>query len=103
MFSGETWRCRIIAFVDRSVVTIHLRNIFESKELSESAVCAEFEQTADEGKTYHYKFYSFSAIIAVGYRTNSIRETQFSPVGDKGVGYLFETKGMFLLFRCCTY
>ncbi len=64
-------------FVDRSVVTIHLRNIFESKELSESAVCAEFEQTADEGKTYHYKFYSFSAIIAVGYRTNSIRETQF--------------------------
>lgn len=63
--------------VDRSVVTKHLKNIFESKELNESAVCAKFAQTADDGKTYQYKFYSLSAIIAVGYRTNSARATQF--------------------------
>ena len=63
--------------VDRSVVTKHLKNIFESKELNESAVCAKFAQTADDGKTYQYKFYSLSAIIAVGYRTNSVRATQF--------------------------
>ena len=63
--------------VDRSVVTKHLKNVFESKELNESAVCAKFAQTADDGKTYQYKFYSLSAIIAVGYRTNSARGTQF--------------------------
>lgn len=63
--------------VDRSVVTKHLKNIFESDELEENSVCAKFAQTADDGKTYQYKFYSLSAIIAVGYRVNSNRATQF--------------------------
>ena len=63
--------------VDRSVVTKHLKNIFESSELDENSVCAKFAQTADDGKTYQYKFYSLSAIIAVGYRINSDRATQF--------------------------
>lgn len=63
--------------VDRSVVTKHLKNIFESGELSEDSVCAKFAQTAEDGKTYQYKFYSLSAIIAVGYRINSDRATQF--------------------------
>ena len=51
--------------VDRSVVTKHLKNVYESGELSEDATCANFAQVADNGKTYHYKFYSLSAIIAV--------------------------------------
>lgn len=59
------------------MVTKHLKNIFDSGELSESAVCAKFAQTADDGKTYQYKFYSLSAIIAVGYRINSVKATQF--------------------------
>lgn len=63
--------------VDRSVVTKHLKNVFESGELLENSVCAKFAQTADDGKTYQYKFYSLSAIIAVGYRINSGRATQF--------------------------
>lgn len=63
--------------VDRSVVTKHLKNIFGSGELLEESVCAKFAQTADDGKTYQYKFYSLAAIIAVGYRTNSARATQF--------------------------
>ena len=45
--------------------------------MSEDATCANFAQVADNGKTYHYKFYSLSAIIAVGYRINSDRATQF--------------------------
>lgn len=61
--------------VDRSVVAKHLRNIFAENELSESTTCAKFAQVADNGKTYHYKFYSLPAIIAVGYRTNSTRCT----------------------------
>ncbi len=63
--------------VDRSVVTKHLKNVFESKELDETSTCANFAQVADNGKTYQYKFYALSAIIAVGYRTNSNRAMQF--------------------------
>ena len=62
---------------DRSVVTKHLGNIFGSGELEEGQVCAKFAHTAADGKTYHTKFYSLDAIIAVGYRVNSIRATQF--------------------------
>lgn len=53
------------------------RNIFKEGELDENSVCAKFAQTADDGKTYNYKFYSLAAIIAVGYRINSERATQF--------------------------
>ncbi|MFQ7292453.1 MAG: virulence RhuM family protein [Monoglobales bacterium] len=63
--------------VDRSVVTKHLKNIFESGELDEVSTCANFAQVADNGKTYKYKFYSLPAIIAVGYRINSTRAAQF--------------------------
>ena len=63
--------------VDRSVVTKHLGNIFSEGELHEASVCAKFAQTADDGKTYNYKFYSLVASIAVGYRINSERATQF--------------------------
>ena len=63
--------------VDRSVVTKHLKNVYESGELAENSTCAKFAQVADNGRTYQYKFYSLSAIIAVGYRINSDRATQF--------------------------
>ena len=61
--------------VDRSVITKHLSNIFKEGELDENSVCAKFAQTADDGKTYNYKFYSLEAIIAVGYRINSEQAT----------------------------
>ena len=35
--------------VDRSVVTKHLKNVYESGELSEAATCANFAQVADKG------------------------------------------------------
>ena len=63
--------------VDRSVVTKHLKNVFSSGELDEERTCANFARVADNRKTYHYKFYSLAAIIAVGYRINSSRATQF--------------------------
>ena len=62
---------------DRSVITKHLGNIFYTGELNESAVCAKFAHTASDGKSYQTQFYSLDAIIAVGYRVNSIRATQF--------------------------
>ena len=63
--------------VDRSVITKYFKNIYDSEELSQESTCAKFAQVADNGKTYHYKFYSLEAIIAVGYRINSERATQF--------------------------
>ncbi|MEN6413770.1 MAG: RhuM family protein, partial [Veillonellales bacterium] len=61
----------------RSTITEHLRNIFETGELVEKAVCREFRHTAEDGKEYRTKFYILDAIIAVGYRVNSERATQF--------------------------
>ena len=63
--------------VDRTVISKHLKNIFGSSELQQDSVCAKFAHTADDGKTYRYKFYALSAIIAVGYRVNSGRATEF--------------------------
>ena len=63
--------------VDRSVITKHLKNIFESAELQENSVCAKFAHTATDGKTYNTSFYNLDAIISVGYRVNSQRATLF--------------------------
>ena len=63
--------------VDRSVITKHLKNIFETRELLQESVCAKFAHTAEDGKTYSTLFYKLDAIISVGYRVNSIRATQF--------------------------
>src|SRR3989339_1464503 len=63
--------------VERSVVTKHLQNIFDSAELKENSVCANFAHTADDGKTYNTKFYNLDAIISVGYRVNSQQATHF--------------------------
>jgi prophage maintenance system killer protein len=62
---------------ERSVITKHLRNIFQSKELDEKSVSAKFAHTAEDRKTYLTAFYNLDAIISVGYRVNSKRGTQF--------------------------
>ncbi len=63
--------------VDRSVISKHLKNIFETDELNEDSVCAKIAHTANDGKNYNTKFYSLDAIIAVGYRVNSKEATKF--------------------------
>ena len=62
--------------VDRSVVTKHLKKVFESGELDEQSTCAFFAQVADNGKTYRYKFYALPAIIAVGYLDYATRQAR---------------------------
>jgi hypothetical protein len=64
-------------YIDRTVITKHLKNIFKNDELQENSVCAKFAHTAEDGKEYQTKFYSLEAIIAVGYRVNSERGIQF--------------------------
>ena len=82
MYANETIWCTQKALatlfdVDRTVITKHLKNIFESEELQMDSVCAKFAHTAEDGKTYSTQFYNLDAIISVGYRVNSTRATQF--------------------------
>lgn len=69
--------------VDRSSISRHLKNIFETGELEEKVVSAEIAQTtqhgAMEGKTQtkKVKFYNLDAIISIGYRVNSKKATKF--------------------------
>ena len=58
-------------------ISLHLKNIFASGELLKEAVAEKTSATASDGKKYLTQFYSLDAIIAVGYRVNSIRATQF--------------------------
>ena len=43
--------------VDRSVITKHLKNIFETKELQQDSVCAKIAHTAEDGKKYNVSIY----------------------------------------------
>jgi len=64
-------------------ISKHLKNMFESGELNEKVVVSILEITtqhgaiADKTQTKPIKFYNLDAIIAVGYRVNSNRATQF--------------------------
>ncbi len=82
MYKDETIWCTQRAMselfdVDRTVITKHLKNIFDTEELKQNQVCAKFAHTAEDGKNYNTQFYNLDAIISVGYRVNSIRATQF--------------------------
>ena len=63
--------------VNVPAISKHLKNIFESGELKDDSVVSKMEITASDGKNYQTQFYSLDAIIAVGYRVNSVRATQF--------------------------
>jgi hypothetical protein len=62
---------------DKSVISRHLRNVFQEGELEREAVVAKNATTAADGKTYQVDFYNLDAIISVGYRGNSKRGTPF--------------------------
>ena len=67
----------LVFAVKRPAITKHLSNIFETRELEQISVRSILEHTAADGKSYATQFYNLDAIIAVGYRVNSRRATQF--------------------------
>ena len=58
-------------------ISLHLKHIFEDKELDKKSVTEKCSLTADDGKNYNTTIYSLDAIIAVGYRVNSKKATEF--------------------------
>jgi len=58
----------------------HLKNIYESGEISEETTIRKFLIVQTEGKrqvSRSVDFYNLDAIISVGYKVNSVRATQF--------------------------
>jgi prophage maintenance system killer protein len=65
---------------DKSVISRHLKAIYESGELDRTATVAENATVQQEGGREvlrQIEFYDLDAILSVGYRVNSIRGTQF--------------------------
>lgn len=81
-FSGETCWLSLNQLADlfqrdKSVISRHIKNIFDEGELVREAVVANFATTATDGKTYQVDHYNLDVIISVGYRVRSHRGTQF--------------------------
>ena len=62
---------------NKSTVSRHIKNIFESGELQPNSVVANFATTASDGKNYQVAYYNLDVVISVGYRVNSYRGVQF--------------------------
>ena len=81
-FEGETFWLNLnqiskLFEKDKSVISRHFKNIFESEELTRNSVVAFFATTANDGKTYNVEYFNLDAILSVGYRVNSKQGTQF--------------------------
>ena len=65
--------------IDKSGISRHLTNIFETGELEERLVVAKIATTNPHGKTTENiqysptNYYNLDAIISVGYRVNSVQ------------------------------
>jgi hypothetical protein len=65
---------------DRTSITKHIKNIYETNELDEFSTCAKIAQVRQEGSRQverSIEHYNLDVIISVGYRVNSLRGTQF--------------------------
>ena len=85
MYADETIWCTqktMAALFDVGVPSIskHLANVFDTGELREDATISKMETVQQEGTRAVKRsvvMYKLDAIIAVGYRVNSLRATQF--------------------------
>ena len=81
-FDGETGWLALGQMVelfqrDKSVISRHIKNVFEEGELDRAAVVAESATTAADAKTYQVEYYNLEVITSVGYRVKPHRGTQF--------------------------
>lgn len=76
-----------------SNISMHLKNIFEEGELSEADALIKFRISEFNKKPTN--FYNLDAIIAVGYRVNSMKATQFRQWATKTLRE-YITKGFVL-------
>lgn len=83
---------------DKSVISRHIKNIFNEGELNTDSVVAFFATTARDGKTYQVEYFNLDLILSVGYRVNSSTATKFRQWATKILrqhiinGYTFNKK-----------
>lgn len=88
LIEGETlWltmnQMALLFDIDKSGISRHIKNIFETGELDKEVVVAKFATTTQHGaiagkeQSKLVNFYNLDMIISVGYRVNSIRGTHF--------------------------
>ncbi len=81
-YDGETFwvtqkQMATLFDVEVNTINYHLQQIFESEELNKYSVVRKIRITASDGKPYLTQIYNLDAVIAVGYRVNSFKATQF--------------------------
>lgn len=81
-FKGETaWltqdQISELFQTDRTSITKHIKNVYETNELDQTITSAKFAQVLADGRTYQVQHYNLDVIISVGYRVNSKRGTEF--------------------------
>lgn len=62
---------------DKSVISRHIKNIFQENELDKNQVVAKNATTAKDGKIYQVDYYNLDMILSIGYRVNSKVATWF--------------------------
>ena len=65
---------------DKSVISRHLKNVFDTGELPREATVAKTATVQTEGGRHvsrEIEYFNLDAVISVGYRVNSIKGTQF--------------------------
>ena len=83
---------------DRTVISRHIKNLFNDGELIEKQVCAKNARTGPDGKNYLVDYYNLDVVIAVGYRVKSPNATVFRKWATKVLkeyllrGYVIDKK-----------
>ncbi|GHT74839.1 hypothetical protein FACS189456_6560 [Bacteroidia bacterium] len=78
---GQVWLNQqlLAELFDTSVpnISMHISNTLTDNELDTNPVIKDYLTTASDGKNYNVTFYSLEMILAVAFRVNSKRGTQF--------------------------
>lgn len=69
----------------KQLISHHITNVLQDKELEENSVVKEYLTTAADGKNYNVTYYALPMVIAVGFRVRSIRGTQFRIWANKNL------------------
>ena len=68
---------------NKSVISRHIKNIIDQKELNVNSVVAKKATTAKDGKVYLVTYYNLDMILEVGYRVNSKEGKRFRKLANQ--------------------
>ena len=69
----------------KQLVSHHIVNVLQDKELEENSVVKDYLTTASDGKNYNVTYYALPMVLAVGFRVRSVRGTQFRKWANKNL------------------